>query len=103
MKKYQIEIIAPHVQMQLIGPVSDDLVLRHRPVVDLVLEDVVASGGVAVLVKGDRSPCTSCQDTDTQKKVQMFLRCLQVTHQPHLHCCLLKASTPCVRCATGFT
>lgn len=54
--------------MQLIGPVSDDLVLCRRPVVDLVLEDVVASGGVAVLVKGDRSPCTSCEDTDTQEE-----------------------------------
>lgn len=54
----------PHVQVQLIGPVSDDLVLCCRPVVDLILEDVVASGGVAVLIKDDRSPSTSCGDTE---------------------------------------
>lgn len=57
--------------MQLIGPVSDDLVLCRWPVVDLILEDVVASGSVAVLVKDDRSPCTSCKNS--KAKTQMLL------------------------------
>lgn len=56
--------------MQLIGPLSDDLVLCYRPVVDLILEDVVASGSVAILIKGDRCPCTSCKK---QRKQQALM------------------------------
>lgn len=53
--------------MQLVGPVSDDLIPCSRLVVDLVLEDVVAAGSVAVLVEGDRSPCTSCRNKSPER------------------------------------
>ena len=49
-----------YVEMQLVGPLTDHLVLCYRLVIDLVLEDVIASGGVAVLVESDRCPGTSC-------------------------------------------
>lgn len=56
--------VTAYVQIQLVGPVSDDLVLCRQPVADLVLEDVVASRGIAVLVEGDWSSCTSCANTN---------------------------------------
>lgn len=59
--------------MQLIGPVPDDLVLCHRPVVDLILEDVIASGSIPILIKDDWSPCTSWTKQQSNKKEQNIL------------------------------
>lgn len=46
--------------MQFIGPGADHPVLRRGSVVDLVLEDVVASRGVSVLVEDHGRAGTSC-------------------------------------------
>lgn len=64
--------------MQLIGPVSDDLVLCRRPVVDLILEDVVASGSVTVLVEGDRGPRTSCKKRKEKNRRFWHVTCDRV-------------------------
>lgn len=49
-----------HPEVQLICPGSDHPVLRRGPVVDLVLEDVVASRGVSVLIEDHGCAGTSC-------------------------------------------
>lgn len=49
-----------HPEVELIGPGADHPVLGHGPVVDLVLEDVVASRGVSVLVEDHWCAGTSC-------------------------------------------
>lgn len=46
--------------MQLIGPGADHPVLGRGPVVDLVLEDVVASRGVSVLIEDHGCASTPC-------------------------------------------
>lgn len=46
--------------MQLVGPGADHPVLGRGPVVDLVLEDVVASRGVSVLIEDHGCAGTSC-------------------------------------------
>lgn len=47
-------------EVQLVGPGADHPVLGHGPVVDLVLEDVIASRGVSVLVEDHGCTGTPC-------------------------------------------
>lgn len=51
-----------YVEAELIGPLPDDLVLGAGALVDLVLENIVAAGGVAVLVESHRRPGASCRN-----------------------------------------
>ena len=60
----------PYVQIQLVGPGSDGAVLGGGAVGDLVLEDVVAAGGVAVLVEHHRRPGASCKTETLAERVR---------------------------------
>lgn len=54
------ERLQSHIEMKLIRPVADHFVLRCS-ITDLVLVDLVATGGVSVLVEEHRVSCNACK------------------------------------------
>lgn len=61
-------LIQSYVESQVIGPLADHMVPRVTVIGQLKLEDVVASGGVSVLIEQNAGACTSCQ-TERQTQV----------------------------------
>lgn len=55
-------VLESYIEMKLIGPVADNFVLRC-PIPDLVLVDLVATGGVSVLVEQHRVSCNAWNKT----------------------------------------
>lgn len=58
-------------ELQVLHPLSDHLVLRGAGVGHLELEQVVASGGVPVLIKHNRGVSAACRTEDRKKDTQV--------------------------------
>lgn len=59
---------AAYVESQVIGPLADDTVAWMAVIGHLELEDVVAAGCVSILIEQNTRTCTSCRQTNTNRK-----------------------------------